>query len=199
MTDFVSATCDLSGQQSNECVCTHWYAAKEEGLVLKDTPGGWGPYGFSGARKKYSGLMDFKIHVCLPAIRDEIKKRDNRRILIVLSVILVFTLGVLLPGTVSEFINTILGVSTYVLCGALFWVGIIVLGMRARGFRARYSELEALSALGSELEKKIAWNVSKGLAWKKAEQAGLDTVWNSDRFEELEIRREDEWFFAKID
>lgn len=196
MSDFISATCDRSGRPSDKCVSTHWYAAIEEGLELKDTPGGWGPYGFGGARKKYSGLMDFKVHVSLPVIKDEIRKRNTNRILLALAVILVMALAVLLPGEVSNLINEIFSWSILLLGGALFLVGIMVYGMRVRGYRARYLELEALSVLGSDLEKKTAWNLSKRLAWKKAHQTGRDMVWSSNRFEELEIQSEDEWFFA---
>ena len=193
MTDFVTGTCDVSGQLSSHCVVTHWYAAKEQGFEAK--------VGTSSARyklkPKYSNLMDFDICLSEETIRTKLRNWWLTRLFIGLLVWFAFCLS-LITGTISITSGSIelqsLAKTVNMFFSTLSYMSFIILlimGAPAVGFRLRYEAMAELEPLGKKFNKWTAYRVSKKVAEKKAAAAGRDIVWSESRFKEG--RKENAW------
>jgi hypothetical protein len=190
MSEFVAGTCAVSGQPSGRCVVTRWVAAKEQGFEGKETPGGWGTYGWGG-KMKISDVMAFDVYLSEEAIQSKLEKR--RQITGFLAAFV--ALGVIIwavasmastgsdtatPGVVIE----VLSLASYILCRAAV-LGLIVLAvMHMRGFRTRHTAMDELEPLEDMTHKRVAYNLSKRIAEKRASKDGRDTVWSASRFKE---------------
>lgn len=160
MSDFVHGTCDVTGRESDACIVTRWYAAKEQGIAFEREsayPSGWG-------KTAFSDLTSFEIYVS----RDLIRRRARAQLWLIG---IAFTLGILFSVILPLAIpNTMVTQSICLSWILIFRVALGIAGffwlVSLLGFKPRYLTWEPLSGLKGRAEKRLAWSLSNRIAWK---------------------------------
>lgn len=187
MKDFVTATCAVTGQYSDKCVVTRWVEANRQGREIRsDLPEeSGGIYGWGSYKIRYSDVTEFDVYVSKQAIETRLKQTKAA-----IGAVLGVTAVASIVGAIGAVTGNPLlgGMDFFVLLFVVLFLAAATIGLRAAmrkgGYQYRYATMEEFEPLGDNAYRRIAFNLSRQFAQKRALMDHRDMVWSAERFQE---------------